>query len=116
MGEEGAQKSSQRTVDEVVTRKFKRASCRLRLRCRRHKGVGLYTSDERYIEGMIRNQSKGGFLLETPVYFPEGGKLEVAFNSPDGRQMFLGVVTIKWVKRVRDHFQIGCSADELQRL
>jgi len=97
-------------------RKFRRFSCRLRLRCRRFQGAKLSTSDEKYVEGMVRNRSEGGFLLETPIYFPEGAKLEVAFRSPGGQQSFIGVVTIKWIKRVGRYFHLGCSTDELQRL
>ena len=95
-------------------RQYERHSCRLRLRCRRFKAVGLYGSDEKYVEGRIRNQSKGGFLLETPIYFPENSKLEVAFHSPDDRQSFIGVVTIRWIKHVGDRFHLGVSTDELE--
>jgi hypothetical protein len=94
-------------------RKFERRSCRLRLRCRRVKGVGLYDSTEKYLEGMVRNRSKGGLLLETPIYFPVGAKLEVSFNSPDDTQSFLGVVTVRWVKRATDCFHVGVSTDKL---
>jgi len=94
-------------------RKFERRSCRLRLRCRRVKSVGLYDSTEKYIEGMARNQSKGGLLLETPIYFPVGAKLEVSFKSPDDKQSFLGVVTVRWIKRAVDGFQLGVATDKL---
>jgi len=113
MSDEAADGSQQKT--DAQGRVFERRSCRLRLRCRRVKGVGLYSSDERYIEGRVLNQSKGGLMLETPIWFPEGAKLEVAFNSPDGRQSFLGVVEIRWVRRAGDIFYIGASTEDMQR-
>ncbi|HUW57544.1 MAG TPA: hypothetical protein VMZ92_12975, partial [Planctomycetota bacterium] len=73
MTEASWQEALGQTAQEAPKRKFRRVPCRLRLRCRRFKGAGLYSSDEMYVEGMVRNHSKGGFLLETPIYFPEGG-------------------------------------------
>ena len=110
------ERGEQQSTKDIRDRKSKRFACRLRLRCRRYKGAGLSTSEEKYIEGRVRNRSEGGFLLETPIYFPVGGKLEIAFNSPDGQQLFMGVVTVKWSKRVEGGFHLGCSTDELQRL
>ena len=95
-------------------RKHERHSCRLRLRCRRVKGIGLYESTEKYVDGMIRNRSSGGFLLESPIWFPEGAKLEIAFKSPDDKDSFLGIVTVRWVKRYENFFQVGVSTDKLQ--
>ena len=92
---------------DAKAREFERRSCRLKLRCRRLKGVGLYGSDAEYISGRVLDQSKGGLRLEISTWFPEGAKLEVAFNSPDDKQSFLGVVEVKWVKKVGESFQIG---------
>ena len=108
--------TGQQGTKDADARKFKRFPCRLRLRCRRFKGAALSTSDEQYVEGVVRNRSEGGFLLETPIYFPEEGKLEIAFHSPDRQQAFAGVVTVKWTKRVGDCFHLGCSTDELQQV
>ena len=99
---------------DAEARKSKRRSCRLKLRCRRLKGVGLYGSGEEYIEGRVIEQSQGGLRLETPIWYPEGAKLEVSFNSPDDKQSFLGVVEVKWVKKVGEFFDIGVVTKDMQ--
>jgi len=101
--------------DVTQGREFQRRPCRLRLRCRRVKSVGLYDADEKYVEGRILDQSVGGLRLETPIWFPEGAKLEVAFNSPNDKQSFLGVVEIRWVKKTGDVFQVGVSSEDMQQ-
>jgi|GEM_PF-6945662 hypothetical protein len=106
-------------VEEVAAaqgRKFERHSCRLRLRCRRFKGVGLYDSTEQYLEGMVRNRSMGGFLLETSIHFPVDAKLEISFHTPDNSAAYLGVVTVRWVKRMASCFYLGVSTDHLDSL
>ena len=96
-------------------REFKRRRCRLKLRYRRVEGVGLYSSNEKYIEGRVTDQSVGGLRLESPIWFPEGAKLEVAFNSPDDKKSFLGIVEVRWVKKIGDRFEIGVSSEDMQK-
>jgi hypothetical protein len=97
-------------------RAYERRSCRLLGRCRRFKGHGIYAADETYTEVRLLNQSKGGLLLESPIYFPEGCRLEVVFNSPDNRQSFMEVVTVRWQRRVGERFYLGVKTDEIERL
>ena len=96
-------------------RKFERHSCRVKMRCRRAKTKDFAGTAERYVDGFVRNQSLGGLLLETPIYYPVGLKLEVAFDSPDHRQTFLGLVTIKWSSRVGAAWYLGCSTDRMDK-
>lgn len=98
------------------TRSVNRRSCRVPMRCRQVKGVGLYESKETYVNGWVRNTSPTGLLLESPIYFAEGNKLEVAFKSPSEKESFLSIVTVKWVKRVGDYFHLGVHFDKLDRL
>jgi len=98
------------------TREADRHSCRLPMRCRQVKGVGLYESKETYVNGWVRNTSPTGLLIESPIYFAEGNKLEVAFKSPDDKQSFLCIAVVKWVKRVGEYFHLGVQFDKLDKL
>ena len=98
------------------SRKMDRRSCRVAMRCRQVKGVGLYESKETYINGWVRNTSPTGLLLESPIFFAAGNKLEVAFKSPDDKQSFLCIVAVKWVKRVGEYFHLGVEFEKLDKL
>ena len=95
-------------------RKTERHSCRLKMRCRQLKAVGFYASDDRYFEGFVKNRSEGGFMLESPIYFALGARLEVAFHSPDDRKSYLGIVTVRWVRKMNNgYFYLGVATDKM---
>ncbi len=95
-------------------RQYERRSCRVKLRYRRVK-AGPAGSEEKYIDGLVLNQSVGGLLIESPIYQPVGVKLEVAFHSPDDRQSFLGVVTVKRSERTAEAWLLGVATERMDR-
>jgi hypothetical protein len=96
-------------------RKFERHSCRLKMRVRRSKGVACCASEERYTEGFVRNRSAGGYLLESPIYYPLDARLELGFSSPDGRESYLAVVRVKWTRRLGNAWYLGVSAERVDK-
>ena len=97
-------------------RQFKRYSCRLPVRMRRVRTPGLFAGDDRYIEGRVLNQSKGGLLIESPIWIPEDAQLEVSFKSPSAKQTFFGAVTVRWVSRRDGFFLLGVAARDLREI
>ena len=98
---------------EQPARKFERKSCRVKMRCRRAKSGPVNT--DKYIEGMVRNQSVGGLMLESPIYFPVGIQLEIAFTSPDDRRAFMGTVTIRWARRLGNAWLLGVATERMDK-
>ncbi len=96
-------------------RKHERRSCRLKMRCRRARTASGGPATDKFTEGFVRNQSLGGLLLETPIYFPVGIQLEVGFKSPDEQQSFFGLVTIRWTQRVGNVWLLGVVNDRMDR-
>ncbi len=95
-------------------RSFTRHSCRVRVRYRSFRAMGLYHQQDAYQTGWLRNQSKTGVMLETSHHISEGEKLELAFSSPDDKTTFRAEAVVCWMSREsRNLFHVGVKFEKL---
>ena len=101
-------------------RTAERHSCRVKARYRLLnplQKMEIYSQQDVYEQGWLRDRSSGGVLLETGHYLPEGKKLEVNFSSPDGSRTFRAESVIRWVKKLNPRcFHVGVQFEELHQL
>ena len=88
-------------------RKSARINCELALKFRRLKTAGLSEEEQEYHDGVARDLSQNGMLLDLPFDLPDGQLLDIYAVCQQPVAASVGIAKVLWHKEVSGTHRVG---------